>query len=716
MSLMRLRFVRKGTATTYLSGISYNTRIGNGVDANGYANLPLRAGATRYYVGNGGSDAADGLTHATRLATVDAGLAKVVQNNGDQVVVAEGSTFATKFPYINNKHGFSRLYPTVIQSYNPSFPTDETRMGRATGSNRPSFTADMSGGWTILGAATSPMQNLVIRGFDINPGNVAGQSIFLTGSNGLSPHGILIENNLFRYTMVTVGSTKGRLTTARDIVIRGNSFFGAWNAGNFVQGLYMSGMWTGTLEDNVFWHNGWKVGGSRDDTAVNGGPTIFNHNLYFQDDSAGIIRRNLAMEGGATGFSARGHVDITGNVSIKNPIALIGGLGSQYNSLQPYGVAVFQGFNAVLDSEDLNSTNARGSAFYVGNGKQGSAVHHNLAAQGRNGAAGPAETFLNNANYAMPSYVDFHDNLGYLWSASGAAVAVSGNSGAGDGNNYSTWASTYQTFANNWWDDPASGSNLNRTSKAIATGYTPTTLYTALGFANEAAAFSAWYLNPDTKPARTIRDTLFTGYSLPTAGALKNLLLANNWFMADGNTVECLVMGVQDGSTLTGNSLPSGFTLDGPNHILSYNGTGTPTTGTLSITETPVGGSPKTSSVPYQIVASKAAPVLSSPSSARISGTSLTFSVNTDTADGTIYWIVAASAFVPEWQFLPDGLDGTHTRLPTNQFGSVAVSSTGTKTVTVTSLTAGTTYHIFVTHADSLWQNSNVLQPADVTT
>jgi hypothetical protein len=174
MSLMRLRFVRKGTATTYLSGISYNTRIGNGVDANGYANLPLRAGATRYYVGNGGSDAADGLTHATRLATVDAGLAKVVQNNGDQVVVAEGSTFATKFPYINNKHGFSRLYPTVIQSYNPSFPTDETRMGRATGSNRPSFTADMSGGWTILGAATSPMQNLVIRGFDINPGNVAG--------------------------------------------------------------------------------------------------------------------------------------------------------------------------------------------------------------------------------------------------------------------------------------------------------------------------------------------------------------------------------------------------------------------------------------------------------------------------------------------------------------------------------------------------------------
>jgi hypothetical protein len=699
---------------TYLSGITYDTRFGSGTDANGYANLPLRAGASRYYVKNGGSDANAGTNPTLPLATIEAALAKVTQNNGDQVCVAQGSTWSTVFPSVTNKHGFSLLYPTVIQSYDPADPTNEAKMGRATGTTRPVWTGSMAGGFLFIGAATSPMQNFAMRGIDINPGNTAGQGFAINGSNGLSPHGLLFENNLFRYTYFALGGQAGKLA-CNDIVIRGNGFYGSWSTGTMCQGAYVSAVNNCCIEDNVFWHCGWKIGGSRDDAASAGGPTIYNHNLYFQDDAAGIIRRNLTIQGAATGLSTRGHVDLSGNVAINNPISIIGGLGTQYNSKQPYGVAVFMGFNGVIGSEDLSTAAPRGTAFHTGNGKSGSTIHHNLAVKARPSGTPVGAMFSAQANYPQPSYSNWHDNVGYQWSTSGNSYGF--GSGSVDGNDYSSYAANNAVRNNNYWDDPAGGTNLNIASlTGIVTAYDANSLCTSFGFADAPTAFASWAANPDTRPAQAIRNRLFTGYGRPTAAPLETLLLAHDWFMV-GTTAKCLVMGVQDGSTLSATGLPSCFTLDGPNRCLSYDGTGTPTTGTISITETPVGGSAKTSSISYQIVATTAAPVLSSPTAVSASTTSVTFGVTTDKGNGTLYYVVTTSPTQPnEYDFIVDGLAYTQgpPQLAANLRGSIAVSSAGAKTVTVTGLTTGTTYYCHWTHLDPLFQTSGMTSSAGV--
>src|SRR5437588_7270163 len=145
----------------------YDASVGNGVDADGFASLPLRSGAHRYYVRNGGSDAngcSSAQNPATPLATIAAGMACVTAGNGDQVLLAEGSTFKEVIPWLSYKGGFSAQYPTVISSYNPTDPTNESEIGRGDQRNaRPVLT---TGGGLVSGA---PFSYAAIVGLDFNP-------------------------------------------------------------------------------------------------------------------------------------------------------------------------------------------------------------------------------------------------------------------------------------------------------------------------------------------------------------------------------------------------------------------------------------------------------------------------------------------------------------------------------------------------------------------
>ncbi|MFL6759386.1 hypothetical protein, partial [Sphingomonas sp.] len=73
----------------------YDASIGNGVDANGFANLPLHSGAHRYFVnsatGNDGNGCSAAQQPATPLKTITAGKNCMAAwgNAGDQLLVAE---------------------------------------------------------------------------------------------------------------------------------------------------------------------------------------------------------------------------------------------------------------------------------------------------------------------------------------------------------------------------------------------------------------------------------------------------------------------------------------------------------------------------------------------------------------------------------------------------------------------------------------------------
>jgi hypothetical protein len=94
------------------------------VDSAGFADLPLRSGAHRFFVNSTSGSDANGCSSdpARPLRTITAAIACVTDKSGDQVLLAEGSRYAEGIPWLANKSGYSAQYPTVIQSYDPADP------------------------------------------------------------------------------------------------------------------------------------------------------------------------------------------------------------------------------------------------------------------------------------------------------------------------------------------------------------------------------------------------------------------------------------------------------------------------------------------------------------------------------------------------------------------------------------------------------------------
>ena len=260
-----------------------------------------------------------------------------------------------------------------------------------------------------------------------------------------------------------------------------------------------------TVEDNVFWHVGWKLGVSRDTDPSVGGPTMFRHSIYQQLNSNAVIRRNLFMDSSATGCSCRGDTSIQENVFIDNPLSIIAGGGDNYNTIRPNGVAIDVGYNAILGDADINSSLQRGGGITTGNGKPGSTVHNNLIARSRNPGSGIPAAFNNQAGFPQPSYADFHDNVEYQWSASGHVFWQ-------DFGAYPNMIFT--TTNNNYWSDPASGTNLNIASWTAPNPMTSTQLFAALGCTDKATCAAKMVETPEVGWAVKARQLLWQGYGM----------------------------------------------------------------------------------------------------------------------------------------------------------------------------------------------------------
>ena len=120
---------------------TYDTSVGMGVDSNGFASLPLRAGAHRYFVSSAAGSDANGCAAAQQpdkpLATIAAAKACLGSGAGDQLLVAEGTRYAEGLTNMMDQMGYNAAYPTVIQSYDPADALNEAKYGHAANGQRP---------------------------------------------------------------------------------------------------------------------------------------------------------------------------------------------------------------------------------------------------------------------------------------------------------------------------------------------------------------------------------------------------------------------------------------------------------------------------------------------------------------------------------------------------------------------------------------------------
>jgi hypothetical protein len=613
----------------------------------------------------------------------------VTDLNGDQVLIAEGTSYAKNFSanFDNlNLRGFSALYPVVFQSYDPAAPLDETKYGRAT-ANRPLVGTDgsamnVNGGGCCPG---QPMGNVVFRG-------LVFQGLISILPTGLRHDNVLFENNIISapggFAFQNRNSTNGR---ANHLILRNNAIYGQY--GGARTGAYIDFTNFVTLEDNVFWHNGWLPGASRDDPVGSGGlvgDEVFRHLFYVQEDGYILnVRRNFLVDGPADGGQTRAlGVLVYGNFYNDNPITSPVGGGTVYAETNPSGADLDYAMNVALGDADITSAFPRGQAIWAENGRNGSRSRYNLFARSRNPNSANMRVLVTDAIFNVPSYMAYDHNVIYLWGNSSNTRADTGGSFP---------AQNHATYSNNIWDDITTGSNTNIGSVSFPNTYTAAALYSALGYADKTAFINYAIAHPEARIQRSAVALMRTGYGI-TGPPLETL--TSTIQLVKGQPTASVFVGSADGSTLTPISgAPAGFTVSSANKSWYYDGTDNGTSsGNVVIRET-LGASTKDSTIAWS---SAVAPVLSSISVSPVGSTTATVNVTTDTggAGNTIYWVAAARN--SNYEMLPGAIkaggdsDYDQATLFGGKSGSQAVAASGAQSISLTGLTPSTNYWLYL--------------------
>lgn len=138
------------------------------------------------------------------------------------------------------------------------------------------------------------------------------------------------------------------------------------------------------------------------------------------------------------------------------------------------------------------------------------------------------------------------------------------------------------------------------------------------------------------------------------------------------------------------------------------------TTSTVDVLAVGVGTNGDAAPIEAPVTPDTTAPTLSGASGTKTGATSATGSVTTDEGNGTLYAVSTTSATAPSAAQVKAGQ--THTGATAPWAGSQAVSSTGSKSVTVTGLSASTTYYLHYMHEDAAANQSTVATSSGFTT
>ncbi|GAB5496574.1 MAG: hypothetical protein Phyf2KO_16540 [Phycisphaerales bacterium] len=316
----------------------------------GWTDLTPSSDSRIIYVSSSqGNDSNDGRTQSRPVKTIQKAYDLVRDGKPDWVSLRRGDTFYESIPNWK-KSGRSKSEPMVITAYGtttsrPKILTGSSRGMRATG---PEFRKHIY----FVGLEFRPHT----RTRSDTPGGIEFICDF---------QDILIEDcKISGYAdNLQFQAPKGDMGT--DVRVRRSVITDSWAVGRHSQGLYAARVDGLLLEGNVFDHNGWN-------TSVDGGePTIFNHNIYIQNNCGTLtVRDNIISNASSHGLQARPGGTITGNLFYRNAISVL--LGHEED--QTTGRIED---NVILEGKDIAPDLRRGMGIHVQN-VDGAKIRNNV--------------------------------------------------------------------------------------------------------------------------------------------------------------------------------------------------------------------------------------------------------------------------------------------------------------------------------------------------
>jgi hypothetical protein len=485
----------------------YDTRIGLGSDSDGIPILVKDTNAQYIYwnpIHPNANDANPGTDPSLPKLTLPSAWSALRNGFGDWLLLAQGATTPSGFGNVPSRSGLSAQYPIVITTYDPATPST-MRQGTVT------IGSDFSTGNNATTTSKLVFETII---FDNAALGIAPVSL-LTNLSGSVSRDTLFHNVRFLRTHVNAenytGDDNDRIA---NIIFRHCTFAYAYWGSSHAQGLYLFKTDGITVEDCVFYHNGWIVSRNEVD-----GANIFKHNAYFGTLTFNtIFRRNVSGHASSHGIQARGGGTIDNNVFASNPIgALIGG-GTLYNVYRPTGVPYTFNSNVVVGSADIDPGLPRGFGVWFSNTQTGGSANDNLIVN-----IGPLSTPPNNqwalrpydtAQFNQPTYINWTNNIEWNWNFNFGTSNYAGNTLAVTIASSTFPGQIFLTRSDNitHYETP-SGTNLQAPSSAFPDpGRTLATFATANGYANEDALWSAMIANPKTHWAGQIRSYIRTGF------------------------------------------------------------------------------------------------------------------------------------------------------------------------------------------------------------
>jgi hypothetical protein len=334
---------------------------------------------------------------------------------------------------------------------------------------------------------------------------------------------LLFHNVRFLRTQVTVqGVTGGPTALLNTIIFRHCVFAYASqpSGGGHSQGMYMWGANGVTIEDSVFYHNGWSDETGNRNTAANA-PDIFNHNAYFGTLTYNtIFRRNITGHASSHGLQLRGGGIADDNVFISNPINLLIGGGDNYNTYRPAGVPYSASNNVIIGSEDITSSTPRGFGVLFENTQDGGSFDSNLIVNIGPNSTSNLHAFIPTwmaSQFNLPTYINMTNNIMWRWNPNYSTGNYSGYQLADDLAYYNTSSQMHFSYSGNVIQHDASPTGTNRSTPVTAFP-DPTrnadSYATSQGYANEDALWAAMITNPKATWAEDIGNYIRAGFGI----------------------------------------------------------------------------------------------------------------------------------------------------------------------------------------------------------
>lgn len=284
----------------------------SGQDANGWTILNMPT--SRVYVSSSeGNDSNPG-TLASPVQTLNRAIQLTPFEQHHAILLKKGDTWNESFGNVN-RHGAGAQQPLIFTSYGEG--------------DRPRVVSGNDFGLAFNSSGASPYTGIVVKGLHFD---ASGRDENLAANHAgiffnMSGNGIIVEDNQFEGYAVNVvlqnskaGETLSDVQFRRNIVVDAYRENSAPGSPGTSQGLFVANASNILIEQNLFDRNGFNP------DVADAVPTIYNHNVYIQSNTADVIlRENIIARGSAHGAQARSGGLIEKNIFIENSIALLVG-------------------------------------------------------------------------------------------------------------------------------------------------------------------------------------------------------------------------------------------------------------------------------------------------------------------------------------------------------------------------------------------------------